>query len=38
MHQTEHELGLQGVIRENEMEDLKRTFREEREDHEMARS
>lgn len=26
MHQTEHELGLKGVIRENEMEDLKRTF------------
>jgi len=37
IRQTEHELGMKEVIREAEMDDLVRTFREKREDAETAR-
>jgi hypothetical protein len=37
VRQTEHELGMKEVIREAEMEELKRTYEEKRDDAELAR-
>lgn len=37
VRQTEHELGMKGVIREAEMEELKRTYDTKRDDEEIAR-